>query len=116
MFGKKQKTPWMTRHQLEVLDAIRTHGRSGVPLWFTDISLSSIRSLAKRGLVDTASRGRIVITRAGKHRLNQPWPAEQPTGDQKGRGGGQGSNVVGIGAPEATGEASVGETLTERAE
>ena len=99
MFGKKRKTPWMTRHQLEVLDGIRTHGRSGVPLWYTDISLSSIRSLAKRGLVDTASRGRIVITRAGKRRLNQPWPAEQPTGDQKDRNEGEGSTVTDIRPP-----------------
>ncbi len=106
MFGKKQKSPWMTRHQLEVLDGIRTHGRSGVPLWYTDINLSSIRSLAKRGYVDTASRGRIVITRAGKHRLRQPWPPEQPTGDQKDRDAAKGSNVVGIGGPEATDEAS----------
>ena len=107
MFGKKRKTPWLTRHQLEVLDSIRKHGRGGVPLWHTSISLSSIRSLAKRGLVDTASRGRIVITRAGKHRLHQPWPAESSTGDQKARGGVRAEGVVDIHGPEASGEASV---------
>jgi len=102
MFGKKRATPWMTRHQLEILESIRKHGRLGLPLWHTDINLSTIRSLAKRGLVDTASRGRIVITRAGKHRLRQPWPAQQPTGDQKDAGDGNGSNVADIRGPAAS--------------
>jgi len=95
MFGGKTKAAWMTRRQLEVLETIRKHGRRGVLLWYTDINLSSIRSLAKRGMVDTRSRGRIVCTRLGKRRLSQPWPTLQPTGDQKDRG-----DVVASGAAE----------------
>jgi hypothetical protein len=93
MFGGKTRVAWMTRKQLEVLDSIRKHGRRGVPLWHTDINLASIRSLAKRGLIDTRRRGRIVITRAGKSRLSQPWPPVQPTGDQKDRQREDRSNV-----------------------
>ena len=111
MFGGKTHAAWMTRHQLEVLDSIAKHGRSGVPLWHTDINLSSIRSLAKRGYVDTRSRGRIVATRAGKKRLSQPWPASQPAGDQKQRPVVSGSGVTQI-APVASGEASAHDPLT----
>ena len=85
MFGGKTKAAWMTRRQLEVLETIRKHGRRGVLLWYTDINLSSIRSLAKRGMVDTRSKGRIICTRLGKRRLSQPWPTLQPLGDKKAR-------------------------------
>ena len=82
----KRATPWLTRNQLEVLDAIRMV--DGVSLWYTDLSVSTIRSLAKRGLVDTASGGRIVVTKAGRKRLKQPWPERSSTGDQNGRNAG----------------------------
>lgn len=75
---------WLTRNQLETLDVIRKNGRSGIPLWHTDIKLSTIRSLATRGLINSRSQFDVVITRAGKARLRQPWPPLQPTGDQKG--------------------------------
>lgn len=111
MRGKKEKSLWMTLHQLEVLDSIAKHGRSGVPLWFTDISLSTIRALSKRGFVDTRSRGRLIATRAGKRRLKQAWPPASSVGDQKGRQSTIGSNVTEI-APVASGEGSAGEVLT----
>ncbi len=95
MFGGKTKAAWMTRHQLEVLRSIRQHGRRGVLLWYTDINLSTLRSLAKRGMIDTRSRGRIVCTRLGRLRLSQPWPAVQPAGDLKDSG-----DVVASGAAE----------------
>ena len=79
----KRATPWLTRNQLEVLDAIRMV--DGIRLWYTDLSVSTIRSLSKRGLLDTAPGGRIVVTRAGRKRLKQPWPDPQSTGDQNGR-------------------------------
>jgi len=103
MFGGKKRSAWLTRHQLEVLDTIRKHGRRGVLIWYTDLNLSTLRSLAKRGFVDTRSRGRIVATRAGKKRLSQPWPAVQPTADQKAAQGISESNVARI-APERSGE------------
>lgn len=80
--AKKKASAWITRHQLEVLEAISLPGRAGIRLWRTNLSLATIRSLAKRGFVDTAKNGRVVITNAGKRRLNEPWPAQQPTGDQ----------------------------------
>lgn len=92
---RKDRADWLTRHQLEILKSINEHGRGGVPLWHTDISLSTIRSLAKRGYVDTRSRSRVVATSHGRRRLTQPWPQEQPTGDQKDRG-----DVVASGAAE----------------
>ncbi len=110
--GRKDRSGWMTRHQLEVLDSIYKHGRRGVPLWFTDLALSTIRSLSKRGFVDTRRRGRVVATRAGKKRLSQPWPAAQPTGDQKDTQSANGSNVSSI-APAASGDALAKENLTE---
>ena len=82
-----KRTPWMTRNQMEVLDAIRKEGSTGVDLWGTDMKLSTIRSLEKRGLVDTRSGGRVVATKAGKKRLNEPWPDQQPVGDQNDSGG-----------------------------
>lgn len=92
--AKKLRTPWLTAHQLTILDVIGQHGRGGLPLWETNINLATIRSLAKRGFCDTASRGRIVITRAGRKRLLEPWPAEQPTGDQKDRADASGSGAA----------------------
>ncbi len=82
----KDHGAWMTRHQLVVLQSIAGGGRGGVPLWNTDLSGSTIRSLAKRGFVDTRSGGRIVATCLGRKRLRQPWPAQQPAGEQKDRG------------------------------
>ena len=79
----KQHGDWLTRNQLETLEVIRKDGRSGIPLWHTDINLTTIHSLAKRGLVDSRSHFDVVITRAGKARLRQPWPSVQPTGDQE---------------------------------
>lgn len=87
----KKKTPWLTANQIAALDVIRQHGRGGLPLWHTDINLATIRSLAKHGFCDTASRGRILITRAGRKRLLKAWPPEQPTGDQKNRADASGS-------------------------
>ena len=72
---RKQKAAWLTWKQCSVLDSIAKHGSRGVLLWYTDISLSTIRSLAKRGFVDTRSGNRIVATRAGKRRVLEPWPA-----------------------------------------
>ncbi len=92
--SRKKRTPWLTANQLGVLESIMLHGRGGLPLWQTDINLATIRSLAKRGFCDTASRGRIVITRAGRKRLLEPWPAEQPTGDQKDRADASGSGAA----------------------
>lgn len=106
--ARKARSDWLTRRQLEVLYAIRQHGRGGVLLWYTSISLSTIRSLAKRDMVDTRSRGRIVCTRLGRRRLSQPWPTVQPTGDQKDRG-----DVVASGAGEVAPVASEG-TLSAR--
>lgn len=74
---------WLTRNQLLTLQGIGKNGRSGIPLWNTDIKLSTIRSLAKRGFVASRSQFEVVITRAGKARLCEPWPPIQPTGDQK---------------------------------
>jgi hypothetical protein len=113
MFAGKTHGAWLTRNQLEILDSIKKHGRRGVPLWYTDINLATIRSLAKRGYVDTRSRGRIVATRSGKQRLLQPWPTVQPTGDQKNTIGASGSNVAEI-RPTASGEASVHSGLDNR--
>lgn len=110
-FGGEAKAPWMTRQQLLVLESIAKTGRAGIRLWFTDISRSTIRSLAKRGFVDTRSGGRIVATRSGKKRLNQPWPSGPSTGDQKETGSTSGSNVSAI-APEASGAASQHDSLT----
>ena len=107
MFGKKTKTPWLTRNQLMILSDIRANGRAGIDLWGGDINLSTIRSLSKRGMIDTRSGGRVVVTRAGKRRLRQPWPAQQPVGDQKDRGGVSVSGKAEI-APVASGEASHG--------
>lgn len=73
---RKQKAAWLTWKQCSVLDSIAKHGSRGVLLWYTDISLSTIRSLAKRGFVDTRSGNRVIATRAGKRRLLEPWPAE----------------------------------------
>ena len=109
----KQHGDWLTRNQLEILDAIRKNGRSGIPLWYTEINLSTIRSLAKRGFVDCRSGFRIVITRAGKKRLHQPWPAIQPVGDQKDRPVPVGSTTEEI-APAASQESSQPDTLDNR--
>ena len=79
----KQHSDWLTRHQLETLEVIRKDGRSGIPLWHTDINLTTIHSLAKRGLVDSRSHFDVVITRAGKARLRQPWPSVRPTRNQE---------------------------------
>jgi hypothetical protein len=83
--ARKKRTPWLTANQLGVLDVIRQHGRRGLLLWHTDINLATIRSLSKHGFCDTASHGRIVITRAGRKRLLESSDGEQPTGDQKNR-------------------------------
>lgn len=115
MLRRKRTSPWLTRHQLEVLDSIAQHGWRGVPLWYTGISLSTIRSLAKRGYVDTRARGRIIATRAGKRRLKQPWPIEQPTGDQKDRAG-SGAAVVPIVQSEGAAAVSSRDSLTESGE
>jgi len=102
---RKSRGDWLTRHQLEVLWGIAERGRSGIQLWQTDINISTIRSLAKRGYLDTRSHGRIIATGPGLVRLSQPWPSDQPTSDQKDRG-----NVVASGAaevaPAASGDAS----------
>lgn len=71
---KPAEDRWLTRNQLEVLQTIAAHGRRGVYLFYTDLSLATIRSLFKRGLVDTRRRGRIVATWRGKRRLKGPWP------------------------------------------
>ncbi len=107
--GRKDRSGWMTRHQLEVLDSIQKHGRRGVPLWFTDLALSTIRSLSKRGFVDTRRRGRVVATRAGKRRLSRPWPGVQPTGDQKDRSdaGGSAQSEIACVASDAHGHGEV---------
>ncbi|MEE8428551.1 MAG: hypothetical protein V3S33_03505 [Gammaproteobacteria bacterium] len=99
----------MTRHQLEVLEKISLAGRAGIRLWHTDINLATIRSLAKRGFVDTRVGGRVVVMRAGRRRLKQPWPALQPTGDQKDRQGSDGEGAAEIGA---SGAAKEGDALT----
>jgi len=87
---RKKDAPWLTVNQLETLNTIyeskvsyRFRTVRGIRLWYTAISLSTIRSLAKRGYVDTASKGRIVATSRGIHRLRQPWPASQSAVDQK---------------------------------
>ncbi len=108
---RKSHTAWMTRQQLLVLESVAKTGRAGIRLWFTDINLSTLRSLSKRGLVDTRSGGRIVATRSGKKRLDQAWPDRPSTSDQKGTESGHGSNVQAI-APEASGEASTRRPLT----
>ena len=79
----KQHADWLTRNQLETLEVIRKDGRLGIPLWHTDINLTTIHSLAKRGLVDSRSHFDVVITRAGKARLRQPWPSVRPTRNQE---------------------------------
>ncbi len=110
-FGGETKTAWMTRQQLLVLEGIAKAGKAGIRLWFTNINLSTIRSLAKRGFVDTRSGGRIVATRSGKKRLSQPWPDRPSTSDHKETGESGGSNVQAI-APEASGAASGPPSLT----
>ncbi len=105
MRGKKTKTPWLTRNQCEVLDRIAKTGRQGIKVWYTDINLATIRSLCKKGLADTASKGRILATRAGKRRLRQPWPPESAQTDRKGATASGESNVVGIEAQGEVGEA-----------
>lgn len=112
MLRRKRKSPWLTRHQLEILQSIAQHGWRGVPLWHTDINLSTIRSLAKRGYVDTRARGRIIATRAGKRRLNQPWPSEQPTGDLKDHAG-SGASVSPIVRSAGAAAVSSPDSLTE---
>lgn len=87
-----KSSAWLTRHQLGVLDSIAKQGSNGILIWGGGRSLSTLRSLAKRGFVDTRSGGRIVATYRGRKRLRQPWPADQPTGDQKDRSG-----IAGIG-------------------
>ena len=108
---RKSHSAWMTWQQLLVLKVIANTGRAGIRLWFTDINLSTIRSLAKRGFVDTRSGGKIVATRSGKKRLTQPWPSAPSTGDQKETVEGVGSNVREI-VPGASGEASEPPSLT----
>jgi hypothetical protein len=102
---RKSRGDWLTIHQLRILSSIAEQGRKGIALWQTDVNISTIRSLAKRGYVDTRKHGRIIATGPGLVRLSQPWPADQPTGDQKDRG-----DVVASGggeiAPTASGEAS----------
>ena len=101
---KRSHGDWLTRNQLEILEQISRTGRQGILLWHTDINVATIRSLAKRGYVETRKGNRIIATRAGKVRLSQPWPADQPTGDQKDRMGTESSNVREI-APGGSGEA-----------
>lgn len=83
MFRKKAKPQWMTRNQLQVLEKIANAGRAGIKIWYTDLNLATIRSLCKRGFADTAKGGRILVTRAGKSRLRQPWPSESAQNDRK---------------------------------
>ena len=111
--ARKDRSGWITRNQLEILDTIRKNGRSGIPLWHTEINLSTIRSLAKRGFVNCRPGFRIVITRAGKKRLHQPWPAIQPVGDQKDRPVPVGSTTEEI-SPAASQEASQPDSLDNR--
>lgn len=105
MFGKKVKTPWLTRNQCEVLDKIAKTGKAGIKVWYTDINLATIRSLCKKGLADTASKGRIVATRAGKRRLRQPWPPESAHSEGSAVAGSGESTVTPIGAQGKAGEA-----------
>ncbi len=83
---RKSRGDWLTTHQLVVLRSIADEGKAGVSIWRTDISGATIKSLWKRGYLDTRKGGRVIATGAGVVRLSQPWPAEQPTGDQKDRG------------------------------
>lgn len=105
MFGNKVKTPWLTRNQCEVLDKIAKTGRHGIKVWYTDINLATLRSLCKKGLADTASKGRILVTRAGKRRLRQPWPRESAQTDRAPVTGSGESTVTPIGGQ---GEAGAG--------
>ena len=105
LFGKKVKTPWLTRNQCEVLDKIAKTGSAGIKLWYTDINLATIRSLCKKGLADTASKGRVIATRAGKRRLRQPWPPESAQSDRKPVTGSGESTVTPISAQGGAGEA-----------
>lgn len=102
---RKSRGDWLTRHQLEILSSIAKQGRSGIALWGKDTNLATVRSLTKRGYVDTRKGGKIIATGAGVVRLSQPWPGDQPTGDQKDR-----ADVVASGsaevAPTGSGEAS----------
>ena len=105
----KRKTKWITRHQLTVLAQIARAGRAGIKLWHTDINLATIRSLCKRGLADTASKGRVIATRAGKKRLREPWPAESSAGDQKDRASVVASGAAEIAPVTAEGSSDAGE-------
>lgn len=109
----KDRGAWLTRHQLVILESIARSGSAGVSLWKTDISGATIRSLAKRGFLDTRSGGRIVVTHLGRKRLRQPWPAEQSAGDQKDRVSADGSGVSSV-APVASGDSSQADALTEQ--
>ena len=107
----KDRGAWLTFHQLKVLQKIAQRGRDGMQLWQAEISLATIRSLWKRGFVDTRSGGRVVATYLGRKRLRQPWPAQQPIGDQKDRALADGSGGSSI-SPVASGDASQQSTLT----
>lgn len=90
--SKKAENRWLTYNQLQVLDTIAKHGRQGVYLFYTDLSLATIRSLFKRGLIDTRRKGRIVATRAGKRRLKQPWPKPVQDRPDTGTSGSEAAN------------------------
>jgi len=104
------KTPWMSRAQLRVLKRVRD---TKVRLWHTDISLSTIRSLSKRGLVDTRRGGRVVVTILGRLRLRGPWPAKSAQADRATRDGRVMSDGAGV-ASAASGEGSADVDLTEQ--
>lgn len=89
----KATAPWLTRRQLKVLKKIADTGANGILIWHTDINVATMRSLCKRGFADTASRGRLIATKAGKSRLRQPWPPESVQGDHKQEAGSSVSDV-----------------------
>jgi len=110
--SRKKQTPWLTVHQLETLATIHESkiekwplAVRGILLWYTDINLSTLRSLAKRGYVDTASGGRIVATFRGRRRLMEPWPTGQVLDNLKDDGGVSGA-TEGKAAPAASDAAS----------
>lgn len=105
---RKRKTTWLTWHQCSVLDSIAQHGGRGVLLWYTDISLATIRSLAKRGFVDTRSGNRVIATRAGKRRLLEPWPTQLGADAPKVRPDPHASGGAEIAPAASEGEAAVG--------
>ena len=84
----------LTYNQMTVLDTIAKAKRAGIKLWYTDLSLATIRSLCKRGFIDTRRGGRVVATWRGKRRLKMPWPKKpvenlpqaEPEGEQIGNG------------------------------